>query len=147
MRRHHGAWDGLEMLMSKLPPCLTHALFAGDDPYARSEEQSVADYDSRKELPQLVFLGLDEKRKAGFEWHAYHGTPTFALDTTPKGSISAATEDFNKSLEARGLKFVQGRMNTSLPASDAAIYAQARALLDWNARNPFCGQCGQRTCE
>ena len=27
----------------------------------------------------------------------------------------------------------------------AAIYAQARALLDWNARNPFCGQCGQPT--
>lgn len=27
----------------------------------------------------------------------------------------------------------------------AAIYAQARSLLDWNARNPFCAQCGQRT--
>ncbi len=27
----------------------------------------------------------------------------------------------------------------------AAIYAQARALLDWNARNPFCGGCGQPT--
>lgn len=27
----------------------------------------------------------------------------------------------------------------------AAIYAQARALLDWNARNPFCAGCGQPT--
>src|SRR5690554_407139 len=27
----------------------------------------------------------------------------------------------------------------------AAIYAQARALLDWNARNPFCSGCGQPT--
>ena len=27
----------------------------------------------------------------------------------------------------------------------AAMYGQARALLDWNARNPFCAQCGQRT--
>lgn len=27
----------------------------------------------------------------------------------------------------------------------AAIYAQARAVLDWNARNPFCGGCGQPT--
>jgi len=25
------------------------------------------------------------------------------------------------------------------------MYAQARALLDWNARNPFCGGCGQPT--
>lgn len=36
-------------------------------------------------------------------------------------------------------------MHTSLPAPVAAIYAQARALLDWNARNPFCAQCGQPT--
>jgi NAD+ diphosphatase len=28
---------------------------------------------------------------------------------------------------------------------EAAIYAQARALLDWNARNPYCGSCGQST--
>jgi len=27
----------------------------------------------------------------------------------------------------------------------AAIFAQARALLDWNARNPFCAGCGQPT--
>jgi NAD+ diphosphatase len=25
------------------------------------------------------------------------------------------------------------------------MYGQARALLDWNARNPFCAQCGQPT--
>jgi len=25
------------------------------------------------------------------------------------------------------------------------MYGQARALIDWNARNPFCAQCGQRT--
>jgi NAD+ diphosphatase len=27
----------------------------------------------------------------------------------------------------------------------AAVFAQARALTDWNARNPFCGGCGQPT--
>lgn len=27
----------------------------------------------------------------------------------------------------------------------AAIYAEARQLLDWNLRNPFCAQCGQPT--
>jgi NAD+ diphosphatase len=32
-----------------------------------------------------------------------------------------------------------------LTVPTAAIYAQARALLDWNARNPFCGGCGQPT--
>lgn len=32
-----------------------------------------------------------------------------------------------------------------LTAPQAAIYAEARQLLDWNARNPFCAQCGQPT--
>jgi NAD+ diphosphatase len=32
-----------------------------------------------------------------------------------------------------------------LTSTSAAIYGQARALLDWNVRNPFCAQCGQRT--
>ena len=27
----------------------------------------------------------------------------------------------------------------------AAIYAQARSMLDWNARNPFCAGCGRPT--
>jgi NAD+ diphosphatase len=27
----------------------------------------------------------------------------------------------------------------------AAIYAQARALIDWNTRNSYCGTCGSRT--
>lgn len=29
--------------------------------------------------------------------------------------------------------------------SDAAIYAEARQLLDWNQRNPFCAACGHKT--
>ncbi|KAK3357614.1 NUDIX hydrolase domain-like protein [Lasiosphaeria hispida] len=32
-----------------------------------------------------------------------------------------------------------------LHAGQAATYGHARALLDWNARNPFCAQCGQPT--
>lgn len=32
-----------------------------------------------------------------------------------------------------------------LTPSSAAVYAEARQLLDWNARNPFCAQCGNTT--
>ena len=38
-----------------------------------------------------------------------------------------------------------GRGNHELTSEQAAIYAEARQLLDWNARNPFCAQCGQPT--
>lgn len=117
----------------------------GDNPFSRSEDEMIANYDSSKTTPQLVFLGLDENHRCGFRWRDYHGAPHFALDVTPKGSVASAAESLVTDLKSRGLKFVEGRLNLSLPASQAAIYGHARALLDWNARNPFCAQCGQPT--
>lgn len=117
----------------------------GDDPYSKTEEQMTLEYNSTTTIPQLLFLGLDEDHKSGFEWSIYHGTPYFALDVTPKGTIASAAEALIKDVKSQGLQFVEGRMHMSLPASQAAIYAQARALLDWNARNPFCAGCGQPT--
>ena len=117
----------------------------GDDPYEKTEEQVVAEFNSTVSIPQILFLGIDESVKNGFEWNIYKGSPYFAIDVTPKGSFTDIASTTVKDLEAKGLQFVEGRMHTSLPAPSAAIYAQARALLDWNARNPFCGQCGQPT--
>lgn len=119
--------------------------FLGGDLYNKPEAELIAKYNSSKMTPQLVFLGLDEHHKSGFKWRDYHGAPHFALDVTPKGSIASAAESLIADLKSRGLQFVEGRLNLSLPASQAAIYGQARALLDWNARNPFCAQCGQPT--
>jgi NAD+ diphosphatase len=50
-----------------------------------------------------------------------------------------------EALKAQGLTFLEGRSTMNLVAPEAAIYAKARALLDWNARNPFCAGCGQPT--
>ncbi|CAD6572590.1 MAG: NADH pyrophosphatase [Alectoria sarmentosa] len=137
--------------LAKDPTKLEYASFKdvqpllGDDPYSKNEEQMVSEYNSSVTVPQLLFLGLDEREKSGFEWTIYRGSPYFALDVTPKGTISSAAEKLIESIKSRGLQFVEGRMHMSLPSAQAAIYAQARALLDWNARNPFCAQCGQPT--
>jgi len=117
----------------------------GEDPYSQSEEDLIASYKSTTTIPQLLFLGLDESHSSGLHYTNYHGAPYFALDVTPKGSITAAATQLIENLSSRKLTFIEGRMHTSLPAPTAAIYAQARALLDWNARNPFCAQCGQPT--
>ena len=120
--------------------------FIGDNPYGKSEEDMVSQYNSTVTVPQLVFLGLHERRQSGFEWrNIYQGSPFFALDVTPRGTIASAAEGLINSMKSRGLQFIEGRLNMSLPAQDAAIFAQARALVDWNARNPFCAQCGQPT--
>ncbi|KAL8804187.1 MAG: hypothetical protein Q9182_002729 [Xanthomendoza sp. 2 TL-2023] len=117
----------------------------GENPYAKSEEQLISEYNSTTIIPQLIFLGLDERNEQGLTYNIYTGSPCFALDVTPKGSIASQAESLIKSMQSRGLDFLEGRIQAALPAPDAAIYAQARSLLDWNARNPFCAQCGQPT--
>ena len=75
----------------------------------------------------------------------YKGAPFFAVDVTPKKSLKDEAEKVISKFESQGLKFAEGRLNLSLKASEAAIYAEGRHLLDWNARNPFCAGCGQPT--
>lgn len=141
----------------------------GDDPFFHSEEETIAQYNSSLYLPQIVFLGLDE-REPGFDYKGrYKGQPWFAVDITPKATVKEAAEKLVESLKAEGLDFSKGRMNMNLPAEQgmslchltqsnlsclstymltiiqAAIYAEARHLLDWNARNPFCASCGYKT--
>ncbi|KAL8943329.1 MAG: hypothetical protein Q9211_001024 [Gyalolechia sp. 1 TL-2023] len=137
--------------LAKDPSHLSYISYAdvkpliGEDSYSKTEEQMIADYNSTTTIPQLLFLGLDERNKQGLTYNIYTGSPYFALDVTPKGSITSRAQHLIETLQSRGLKFLEGRIQASLPAQDAAIYAQARALLDWNARNPYCAQCGQPT--
>lgn len=122
-----------------------------DDPYKISEEEVILAYNSTAWIPQLVFLGLDERRQQqqnqddGLRWTSYSGVPYFALDVTPMGSIEVQARKLIQDFKAKGKGFLEGRLHTSLPAHEAAMYAQARALIDWNSRNPYCASCGQPT--
>ncbi|KAJ9664449.1 NADH pyrophosphatase [Coniosporium apollinis] len=118
----------------------------GEDPYMQTEDEMISTYNSSKFTPQLIFLGLDERNKNGLLYKDhYKGAPYFAIDATPKGAIQSAAEELAKNLQERGYHFGEARMHMTLPAEEAAIYAEARHLLDWNARNPFCAQCGNPT--
>lgn len=88
----------------------------GDDPFHHTEEETIAQYNSSLYLPQIIFLGLDE-RTPGFEYKGrYKGQPWFAVDITPKESVKEAAEKLVESLKAEGLSFNAGRMNMNLPA-------------------------------
>ncbi|OXV09686.1 hypothetical protein Egran_02551 [Elaphomyces granulatus] len=119
------------------------------DYFEKPEEDLIKDYDSRVTTPQLVFLGLDETSNNGdkLTWKAYTGVPYFALDVTPKGSHEQETSitEVTEAMRMKGLDFLMTRVINTLPAEQAAIYAQARALIDWNTRNTFCGTCGHTT--
>ncbi|KAL6237572.1 hypothetical protein BDW75DRAFT_203680 [Aspergillus navahoensis] len=117
--------------------------------YDKSEEEIIKEHDSRKTEPHLIFLGVDQanKQQGGFSWKIYSGTPYFALDVSEKGSEEqqANVKEVVNGFEAQGLSFLQARVAMTFSADEAAIYAQARALIDWNTRNSYCGTCGSRT--
>lgn len=81
----------------------------GDDPFKSSEKQLVAEYNSSITRPLLVLLGLDEKRKDGFTYKRWSGAPFFALDVTPTGTLQKQAQSVIEAMEAKGLKFHQGR--------------------------------------
>ncbi|KAI1321259.1 NUDIX hydrolase domain-like protein [Xylariaceae sp. FL0255] len=118
----------------------------GPDPFKKTEEEQIKEFNSGVTQPLILFLGLDEKNKSGFEYRDYKGSPYFAIDVTPKGTVEEKAKNVIEAAKAKeGLSFIPGGRLLTLNAPEAAIYAQARALLDWNARNPFCGGCGERT--
>ncbi|KAI1854906.1 hypothetical protein JX266_001024 [Neoarthrinium moseri] len=135
----------------------------GSDPFKKTEEELLKEFNSDVAFPVILFLGIDEKKKSGFEYKDYRGAPYFAVDVTPKGSITEVAKGVIETAKAKGVSFLPGTRHITLNAPEgeipwffvqkttptdigaAAIYAQARALLDWNARSPFCGGCGQKT--
>ncbi|KAI1376751.1 NUDIX hydrolase domain-like protein [Hypoxylon crocopeplum] len=116
----------------------------GEEPFKKSEQEHVKAFDSSITHPLVLFLGIDEK-KTGFEYRDYKGRPYFAVDVTPKGTTADKAKSIADVVKATGVSFIDGRRLLSLNAPEAAIYAEARALVDWNSRNPFCGGCGQPT--
>lgn len=126
----------------------------GSDPFAQSEKEMLDAYRSDQYIPQMIFLGLDEKvpEGEGLAYQAknlYKGAPYFAVDVTPRPQADARISEACKTLITRlqkdqGFEFGKGRIMDIEP-SDAAIYAEARQLLDWNQRNPFCAACGHKT--
>ena len=90
----------------------------GDNPFEKSEEEVIAQYNSSLYVPQIIFLGLDEK-KEGFTYKEhYKGQPWFAVDVTPKESVKEKAEGVLEKLTSTGLEFSKGRMNLNLQAEE-----------------------------
>ncbi|KAK4039961.1 NUDIX hydrolase domain-like protein [Parachaetomium inaequale] len=133
------------------------APLTGADPFARTEAEMLREYDSSVEQVMVVFLGVDEKgvlplpsdvegREEAFGYRDFRGAPYFAVDVTPRGKVAGAAEALIEKMTGKGFAFHDNSpRHMGLQAGQAAMYGQARALIDWNARTPFCAQCGQPT--
>lgn len=90
----------------------------GENPFDKTEEELIKEYNSSITLPLVLFLGLDERKKDGFEHGIYKGTPYFAVDVTPRGTVEKQASDIVSAVKAKGLTFIQGRMHMSLNAPE-----------------------------
>ncbi|EIN11472.1 hypothetical protein PUNSTDRAFT_131639 [Punctularia strigosozonata HHB-11173 SS5] len=111
----------------------------------------------------IVFLGLQEPEgeagsalpssefsgKAGVEElvKRVRGTPWFSLDVSDvaqeevDGVLAAAAKEDEAT--PGGLTFGEPRAAMAvMDAFEAAVFAEARSMADWNARNKFCPACG-----
>jgi NAD+ diphosphatase len=118
--------------MAKDPANLAYASHSdvkpliGENPFEKTEEQMIKEYNSTITLPLVLFLGLDERKKDGFEHGIYKGTPHFAVDITPKGSIKEKAESTIEAMKAKGLIFLEGRTAMTLNAPEGEL------SVDWH---------------
>ncbi|KAJ9098205.1 hypothetical protein QFC21_004534 [Naganishia friedmannii] len=113
--------------------------------------------------PTLVFLGIDDRptasspdaKPAKIDPKSPQGVPYFAI-AIPTEQQQVSGEGTDKAEAPRradgleGLKeaneFVEPRLaGSSLSPWQANMFAEARAMIDWNERNKFCAGCGSKT--
>lgn len=101
----------------------------GPDPFAKTEEEQLKEYNSATYIPLLLFLGLDPRRSDGVEEKdEYKGAPVFALDVTPKLSVTEAAEKLIKELEeGKKYTFSKDRMHMFLPPLEGTSILPARS--------------------
>jgi len=110
--------------MVKDPSNLAYATHAeikpliGENPFEKTEEEMIKQYNSSITLPLVLFLGVDEGKKEGFEHGIYKGKPYFAVDITPQGTIKKEATDIIEAAKAKGFDFLQGRVHMNLKAPE-----------------------------
>jgi len=86
----------------------------GPEPFARSEEELIRDFNSEETRPVILFLGVDDKNhlpshNAGvpeeFIYKDYKGSPYFAVDVTPRGTLTEAMNTLIAAVKKRGYSF------------------------------------------
>ena len=93
----------------------------GENPFEKEEAEMIKEYNSSITLPLVLFLGLDERNKEGFEHGIYSGCPLFAVDVTPKGTLEKEATGVIEAMKAKGLEFVEGRMHMTLNAPEGIL--------------------------
>lgn len=85
----------------------------GQDPFAKTEEEQIRDYNSEEAHPVILFLGIDDKEslparpapEGPFTYKEFKGSPYFAIDVTPRGKDAEVASRVIEAVKQKGLVF------------------------------------------
>jgi NAD+ diphosphatase len=100
----------------------------GADPFAKTEDELIKEFDSTKTQLLILFLGVDEHSRLPptgngapkFEYKNYKGSPYFAVDVTPRGTLTEAATALISSMQGKGFSFFDSPRHMALQAGQGA---------------------------
>lgn len=117
----------------------------GSDLFKISEEQFIEKFDSTVYRPLLVFLGLLEDVEGAValetsDHGVVNGQPFFAVDITPRSSVTESAEAFIKQQEDKGIKTQSNPRQMSLqPDLGKTVFIAGHAFHSASAYS-FCSR-------
>ena len=116
---------------------------------------------ARHRGPPIIFLGLQEPQTGSASALPssdftdpktavanLNGTPFFSMDVADfeEDKVNEVLQSSSITHDGETLAFSEPRAAMSkLDPHQAAVFAEARSMVDWNQRNKFCPACGSRT--
>lgn len=95
--------------------------FTGADPFEKTEDEMIKNFNSDEEKPLILLLGLDEGNKLNapkteetYEYKEYKGRPYFAVDVSAKGKLAGEASKVIESVKAKGFSFFQNQRHMGL---------------------------------
>lgn len=110
--------------------------FTGADPFEKTEDEMIKNFNSDEEKPLILLLGLDEGNKlsapkAGeaYEYKEYKGRPYFAVDVSAKGKLAGEASKVIEAVKAKGFSFFQNQRHMGLAYGEGKLRPGQRQRL------------------
>lgn len=95
--------------------------FTGSDPFEKTEEDMIKNFNSEDERPLILLLGLDEGNRLQappteeqFTYKEWKGRPYFAVDVSPRGKLANAANKVVDAVKNRHFSFFQNQRHMGL---------------------------------
>lgn len=106
----------------------------GSDPFEKTEEEMIKNFNSEEEKPLILLLGIDESNKLQapktddtFAYKEFKGRPYFAIDVSPRGSFADGASKVIESVRTKGYSFFQNQRHMGLPYGEGKLSQASRS--------------------